>query len=119
MELVIGGAYQGKLEYVLDKYKLSGGDVFTCTEEAEIDRSRRVIYHFEQYLKYCLNKGISPDLDFEEDSIIIMDDIFCGVVPIDKDIRAWREFCGRTGSELTRKASTVTRVFCGLPQKLK
>ena len=24
------------------------------------------------------------------------------VVPIDKEIRAWREFCGRTGAELTR-----------------
>lgn len=119
MELVIGGAYQGKLEYVLDKYELNNADVFTCTEETEIDRSRRVIYHFERYLKYCLRKGISPDLSFREDSIVIMDDIFCGVVPVDKEIRAWREFCGRTGAELSKKAAAVTRIFCGLPQKLK
>ena len=119
MDLIIGGAYQGKLEYVKEKYNISDDDIFECSQETEIDPAKRVFHHFEQYLKYCCLNGKSPVLDFGKDRIVIMDDIFCGVVPIDKDIRAWREFCGRAGAALSEKADHVTRIFCGLPQELK
>ncbi len=118
MELIIGGAYQGKLDYAKEKYSLSEQDIFECSEDTNIDTSKKCIYHFEKYLMYCCKNGISPLLELG-DSIVIADDIFCGVVPIDADIRAWREFCGRSLAALTRKAEHVTRIFCGLPQVLK
>ena len=119
MELIIGGAYQGKLDFAKEQYNLKEADVFECTEDKDIDSSKRCIYHFEKYLMYCHRNGISPVLDLGNDTIVIADDIFCGVVPIDPEIRAWREFCGRSLAAITRKSDHVTRIFCGLPQVLK
>ena len=118
MELIIGGAYQGKLDYAKESYRLKSEDVFECSEDKNLDMSKKCIYHYEKYLMYCCKNGLSPLLDLE-DKIVIADDIFCGVVPIEPGIRAWREFCGRSLAALTRKADHVTRIFCGLPQVLK
>lgn len=127
MDLIIGGAYQGKLEYAKKIYGLTDDDIFTCDGEAEIDFSKRCIYHFENHLYKMmeLESSSAPyaaEYDrfyFREDAIIIMDDIFCGVVPTYGEARAWREYCGRTMTKLAKKADTVTRIFCGLPLKLK
>ena len=51
--------------------------------------------------------------------IFICEDIFCGVVPLGADMRAWREMTGRMCSFLSSEAENVTRVFCGLEQVLK
>ena len=118
MTLIIGGAYQGKLDYAKEKYNLSESDIFECSEEKDVDLSKRCIYHFEKYLMYCYRNGIDPFLDFGE-GIVIADDIFCGVVPVDAEIRGWREFCGRSIAALTKKSDKVIRIFCGLPQELK
>ena len=119
MDLIIGGAYQGKTAYAKEKYKLGEEDIFECTREGKIDLSKRCLTHFEEYLMYAYKNGISELPTFREDAIILMNDIFCGVVPIEKDIRGWREHAGRAGSELTRRAEHVTRIFCGLSQELK
>ena len=119
MDLIIGGAYQGKLEYAKDKYGITEADVFVCSEDKDIDLTKRCIYHYELYLMHCYRNGETPVSEFGSDSIVIMNDIFCGVVPIDKEIRGWREFSGRAAGALTEKADHVTRIFCGLPQELK
>lgn len=62
-------------------------------------------------------KTVSPSL--REDAVIIAEDIFCGVVSLDEEIRAWREDTGRALTALAFQCDTVTRVFCGLPLKIK
>jgi len=119
MDLIIGGAYQGKLDHAKEKYDLKDSDIFTCTADSDIDTSKRCIYAYQEYLLYCYRNGLEPVTDLPKDAIVIMNDIFCGVVPVDKETRGWREFCGRAGSALTKKADHVTRIFCGLPQELK
>ena len=119
MDVIIGGAYQGKLEYAMDKYKLREEDIYECTEDKGLVKGKRCFYHYEKYLLYCYRNGIEAASEFKDDSVVILDDIFCGVVPIDAEIRGWREFCGRASGDLTRKAEHVTRIFCGLPQVLK
>ena len=51
--------------------------------------------------------------------MVIADDIFCGVVPIDETVRAWREQCGRTLTQVASRSRTVTRLFCGLDKRIK
>ena len=43
MVLIIGGAYQGKLDYAKDTFGITDADVHTCGSE-EIDFSKRFIY---------------------------------------------------------------------------
>ncbi len=118
MDLVIGGAYQGKLDYARRAFALKDADIDICTEDAEPDFSRRCLCHYERYLLRCLRTGGERRPE-REDAVIVMDDIFCGVVPVEEETRAWRELAGRTMTALAQRADTVTRLFCGLPRRLK
>ena len=126
MVYIIGGSYQGKREYAQETFKLSESDVFVCTEEiAEIDFSKRIIANIERFALGCVKRGEEPreyweaHLDLLQDSILISDDISCGVVPMDATIRAWREATGRANNYLAREADQVIRVFCGIGQVIK
>lgn len=124
MILIIGGAYQGKLAYAQKTYGLKETDIFTCTGP-EIDFSRRCIRGIEEFSFSCLQAGIDPKAYLEahreewKDSILILRDIFCGVVPMEPEIREWRQETGRLAQYLTGEAETVHRMFCGLEQRLK
>ena len=119
MDLIIGGAYQGKLSYAREKYGLTDADIYTCSKDGGLDSSVRCIRRLEEYVWGCLRKGVEPTVDFREDAILISRDISAGIVPMDPEQRAWREAVGRYLSALAARADTVTRVFCGLPQRLK
>ena len=119
MDLIIGGAYQGKLDYARSNFALEEGDIFLCTPETVPDMACRCWVHYEQYVLGCVRRGESPRLPEREDAIVIADDIFCGVVPLEAESRLWREETGRALHAVSRRAATVTRIFCGLPLKLK
>ena len=121
--LIIGGAYQGKSAWAKANFSLSDEDIFVCTQEELPDFSKPCISHYENYVAYCLKNGISPKTDLlksKDRKLIICDDIFCGVVPIDSFQRKLRE---ETGLALQKIASTentsVIRVFCGIGQKIQ
>ena len=124
MVLIIGGAYQGKLDFAKTAFTLSEDDIFTCCN-AEIDFSKRCINRVEDFTRACIKGGVDPSEYFKahhddwKDSILICEDIFCGVVPMGAEMRAWRQVTGRLCQYLSREAKTVSRIFCGLEQKLK
>lgn len=124
MKLIIGGAYQGKRDFAKAAYALSDADIFTCSG-TEIDFSKRCIDRLEEFTLACVKNGVEPkDLftasaDKWADSILICQDIFCGVVPMDADLREWRNATGRLCQYLTANADSVSRIFCGLEQILK
>ena len=119
MELIIGGAYQGKLAYARERFALEDGEIFECTDGGEPDRSARCVTHLERYVLSALRAGRTPEPDFRPDAVLLCDDISCGVVPLDPLTRAWREETGRFLIELAGRARGVTRIFCGLPLTLK
>ena len=118
MILIIGGAYQGKLDFARDV--LGASEIYTCTGP-EIDFSRGCIDKIEEFTAHHPD----PVAYFEanrglwRDSILILQDIFCGVVPMGAENRAWRQRTGRLAQYLTREADRVSRIFCGLEQRLK
>lgn len=126
MKFIIGGSYQGKLEFARETYSLKTEDIFICTEETEnIDFSKKCIAYIDKYALNRIRAGMEPADIFRanseniHDKIIISNDVSCGIVPIDTDLRAWREACGRMNNYLAREADEVLRLFCGLPQRLK
>lgn len=125
MELIIGGAFQGKTEYAKENLGISDGDIFVCQKDFAPELDKKCISHIERFSFWCVEHGIEPSEYFFEhaenidDMIIISDDISCGVVPINKTERAWREANGRLLIKLSKKAEHVTRIFCGLSQRLK
>lgn len=125
MELIIGGAYQGKREYAKSRFALTEGDIYTCREDGEIRWSARCIAGLENIALRCVREGSDPVELFKihksqwRESVLICEDIFCGVVPLGTENRAWREAAGRLCAYLTSEAESVTRMFCGLAQRLK
>ena len=124
MIFIIGGAYQGKLDYAKNTYNLKDEDIYQCSG-AEIDFSVKCIDRIEEFAYACVQAGIEP-LDYFleheaewQESILICQDIFCGVVPLGADQREWRQATGRLCKYLSQQAQSVSRIFCGLEQRMK
>lgn len=124
MVLIIGGAYQGKLDFAQATLGVTEGEVYTCSG-TDIDFSKHCIYGLEEFAYACVKAGMEPadyfkeNHEFWKDSILICRDIFCGVVPMDTDQREWRQATGRLCQYLSKEADQVSRIFCGLEQRLK
>lgn len=124
MILIIGGAYQGKLDYAKAAFGISDSDIFPCAG-TQIDFSRQCIYGIEKFTLACVHENTDPIAFFQarqeewKRSILICEDIFCGVVPMEAEMRQWRQVTGRLCQYLSREAEQVSRIFCGLEQRLK
>ena len=120
MIFIIGGAYQGKLDFAKETYGLTDAEICTC-DSGEIDFSKRCIYKIEVFAAHNEDPIGYFEAHREEwrDGILILQDIFCGVVPMGAENRAWRQRTGRLAQYLSREAQQVSRIFCGLELKLK
>ena len=160
MELIIGGIYQGKTKYAIEKLGIAPSEIYQCAKipkvgtdnterhmreaetdsierhmrEAETDSIERhmresaiddieqhmrragCIDHLERYLWNCAALGREPlePSVFCPDVVLICEDIFCGIVPIDGMERKWRQMAGRYLQKLTAHGARVTRVVCGI-----
>ena len=120
MILLIGGAYQGKLDYAKETFGITDADVYACGC-GEVDFSKRCICKIEEFALHHPDpvSYFMKSREAWQDSILIIRDIFCGVVPINAEDRAWRQRAGRLAQYLSREATQVSRIFCGLEQRLK
>ena len=120
MILVIGGAYQGKLDFAREAFGLREGEIHTCGA-GEIDFTKRCIYRLEAFTLAHPDPiaCFQAHWDQWQDSILICQDISCGVVPLGAENRAWRQKTGRLCQYLAGEADRVSRIFCGLEQRLK
>lgn len=126
MILIIGGAYQGKLEFAKTEFNILEKDIFFCSSEKDfIDFDKKVINSFNLFILAIIKKEKEPILYIKEniekfkDKIIICDDISCGVVPIEYELRALREQIGHCLNIISKESDRVIRLFCGIPMDLK
>lgn len=116
MILVIGGAGQGKLDYVLSKTGYGRDDVALDPETA---RDKPILAHLERWLRDHPEETLDGLLRANPEVIVLCDEVGCGVVPMDRADRQWREAVGRLCCALAQRADRVERVFCGLGMTLK
>ncbi|MCL2362396.1 MAG: bifunctional adenosylcobinamide kinase/adenosylcobinamide-phosphate guanylyltransferase [Defluviitaleaceae bacterium] len=123
MIIIIGGAYQGKLAYALERFNLTEEDVYACNdEETVMPQGKRIINGLEKWLLALVRNDVGiPDnfINNCKDTIIICNDISCGVVPVDRVLRRWREAVGRALGALAQQSDEVVRLFCGIPTRIK
>mgnify|MGYP001364862452 CR=1 FL=1 len=63
--------------------------------------------------------GLQNYRELWQNSILICEDISAGVVPMGADMRAWRQMNGLLCRYLSGEAARVSRLFCGLEERLK
>ena len=105
MKLYIGGAYQGQEE--LARRENPGAEI---------------IPEFHLLLKGFDGDPRAFAADFFAEhagAVVVADEIGCGVVPIDRSERAWREAAGRALCVLAQKSEQVVRVVCGIGVRIK
>lgn len=110
MILIVGGAFQGKEAYARETLGYA---------------QKQIVPHVEALIRALLEQGKDPlaeiprMADAWQDCAVLLEDICCGVVPMDAMDRAWREAVGRCGACLARRAQRVVRVFCGIGTVIK
>lgn len=126
MELIIGGAYQGKKEIVkkifgfMDDDILDGAD---CAPEAVL--SGKAVSDFHMLIRRLMEQQNDPDLFFEQVKeknpgiVLISNEIGYGIVPLDRFERDWREKTGRICCLAAKESAHVIRVLAGNPVFIK
>ena len=110
--LVIGGAFQDKLNAALAFSHLTMEDVGENPCE-----NKKIINNFQNYFKNNMNdEGL---LEKCRGKIVIADEIGCGIIPLEKSDRIYREALGRFLCDLAAISDTVIRVTCGIPTFIK
>lgn len=116
MELVIGGAYQGKLTWAMAAYGIAPEEVCDLAH-GDPQEGFRCYTHLEALTL----RDDAPErwLPLLSGGVVVCREIGCGVVPTEPEQRQWRERHGAFLQRLARDACHVTRVFCGLAEALK
>ena len=116
MTLIIGGAGQGKLRCALAFTGLNASQAGNLPEE-----NPPILNHLETWLKTAADPlpALEAYLARRPDAVILCNEVGCGVVPMDRADRDWRERVGRTCCYLAERAERVIRVYCGIPMVLK
>lgn len=132
MVLIIGGAWQGKLDFareVAEKEKKAAYESSKVAEggtdsfEAALDC--QIIHGFHEYVRRLLKENKSVEAFIVEierqnpEVIITLNELGCGIVPMDRDDREWREASGRASVRLARNSARVYRLVCGIASRIK
>ena len=126
MRLIIGGACQGKRTYAAAQYGLSREDIRDCSDFAPGDfAEKKCVCRFHLFLRNQMKSGgdvitvTSKIVQSSPGILILMDEIGCGVIPMEREERLWREETGRAGCYLAAHAESVERVVCGCGVRIK
>ncbi len=131
MYLVIGGSYQGKLDWALREFALAreqvadgaaldwqGGLAAAVSGAAVLDDLEVLLARMQQ-AGLAQQEIMAQMAGLPEDMVVICDEVGGGLVPLDAVGREYREIVGRVCCELAARARGVVRIYCGLPQVLK
>ena len=126
MLLIVGGAFQGKLETAKQLTGLLDGD-FLDGADCPLEKiyTARGIRHFHEYIRRMLKEGRSPEgflqkLFAENPGIVLIStELGYGIVPMDPFDRLYRETTGRVCCEAARLSEKVYRVIAGIPCCIK
>lgn len=144
MHIVIGGAYNGKANWVKSHYKLTERkdyvwhsaykDSMLPRNLAQYNSSFVILEGIEHWVKGIVDealpnayeeavKVIEAWLNWSNQSsnqlVLIGTDISKGIVPIDQKDRTWRDVTGYLYQRIAKDATTVHYIWYGIAKQLK
>lgn len=134
MHIIIGGAYNGKRQYV--ENLVEGQEVIWCHSSlASItlnteNKTVLVVSGIEKMFENLMEEDevaqatqmfetLKKSSEAFNKAYIILVDRGRGIVPIDAEQRKMRDVLGRLYQLLMKEARTVTRIWYGIPQQIK
>lgn len=118
LTLIIGGRESGKYDYLIEQGY--------CHSDIGESFDNKVLYKLNEVVKSLLAKDIDP-VEYIKSQIangcitttIVCDEVGCGIVPMDKFEREYREVVGRICTMIAKQADTVIRIYCGIATTIK
>ena len=116
----------------IDKHILERKENFITIEEPK--DLTKIVEENRTYLIDCISMWLFNNLQNSEDSlkqqlqeickidaniIFILNDVSCGIIPLDKESRRFVDFSGLIGQELAKLCDEVYEVKYGLERRLK
>ena len=126
MILVVGGSFQGKLEF---SRGLCEEKEMKIIEGKELERKNygklHILNRFQDLVRHWLREEI--DLEFamkdflleNRNLIVVADEVGYGIVPIEASERRYREAVGHCCCMAAAEAVEVYRVVCGIGVRIK
>ena len=124
MQLFIGGAFQGKKEYMKQLTGIPEAEILDGASVSDT-KTYRAIDHYHLRIRKQLEQGQDPVRELEKllqeqpEIYLLCDEVGMGIVSMEKNDREYREAVGRTMCVAAAKAEAVYRVICGIGQKIK
>lgn len=128
MRLIIGGAYQGKLQYaqktypeaeIIDNLHLQ---IRECVKE-KVSKEKHLTAEDFASLQNELEQEwigkLEEKIADNRDICIICAEVGMGIVPMEEWERIYREVTGHVCIWLTAHAGSVERIICGCAEKIK
>jgi adenosyl cobinamide kinase/adenosyl cobinamide phosphate guanylyltransferase len=126
MWLITGGAFQGKLNYALNQTGIQAENVIdgaTC-EACEL-MEKPLVNHFHLWIYRMLQEEkdmievLNQMLQRNPNIVVVVDELGCGIIPMEAFDRNYREIVGRVCCMLAENAKEVHRVICGMGMVIK
>lgn len=126
MILIVGGRASGKGDFAAQELGVrtvakGGEDSIEDIMDGQWDCLRDV----HLLVRRLMAEGRDPLSFMEElfekrpEGVFITDEIGCGIVPVEKEERLWRENAGRCGCMAAARAEKVVRLICGTAVYIK
>ena len=143
MELIVGGCFQGKSAFAAKRYQeqrgilLSQEEWFLAAADGrhsawEVAWTAPAVEHMQEYIrrvsledgtleekKLRISRWIETIAKKNPSAILVMDEVGCGVVPMEAAERAYRDLAGYAGQCAAKRAECVYRVICGIGRRIQ
>lgn len=119
MKMIVGGAFQGKRTYAEALYpEITWVDGRSCSIE-DLSEYEGIDCFHELIRRLLEEDKLAKIEELNSDVVIISDEIGCGLVPIERFQREYRETTGRICTRLAAQSERVDRVICGVGKMIK
>ena len=131
MILIVGGHGQGQTEYAKqclndlseskeDGFRIADGN----SDEPKMAIGADLILNLHEFVRSVMKVGgdarvFTRELLESAPEIVTIDEIGCGIVPIDAFEREYRDEAGIAGQLFASHADQVFRMICGIPQRIR
>ena len=114
MVLIVGGMAQGKLDFARRDLGVTSWSEGALGDADCVHGLQQVIRNMPGW-----QGGLDAWCAAHPNGVLICDEVGCGVTPLDREDREWREQVGRTCCRLAAEAEAVYRVCCGVGVQIK
>lgn len=131
MILITGGAWQGKRAFAMKLAERRFGavpadKVIEGAQAAKrLPRGAYVITDLHLMTRALMEQNIDPSAHLKRlmrenpNAVLTVTELGCGIVPMEKFDRSWRESTGRNLCELARECEAVYRMTCGIATRIR